>query len=137
MHFLKIISLASRSIVLEGMNCREPSLAIRLVQQIMREAAMVRRPSGGTVDSSTCPHDDGRYPGHDRDAVKALRTPPVCSVTMPPVQRSNWTSTNFARSNCNFSSSGDGNLLTELGRYAYAEAFPEIMPPRRGRMRLK
>src|SRR6202035_4851835 len=60
-----------------------------------------------------------------------------CSVTMPPVHRSNWTPTKPARSNCDFSSSGEGNALTELGRYEYAEAFPEIMPPRSGSMRRK
>jgi len=32
--------------VLEAVNCRDPGLAIELLRQIMREAAMVGRPSG-------------------------------------------------------------------------------------------
>jgi hypothetical protein len=32
--------------VLEAVNCRDPCLAIELLRQIMREAAMVGRPSG-------------------------------------------------------------------------------------------
>ena len=62
---------------------------------------------------------------------------PLCSATIPPVHRSEFTSRNPATCIISFSASGPGNFLTDSGKYEYASPLPEIAPPTRGKIREK
>ena len=69
--------------------------------------------------------------------AKACRSIPLqgtsAASTLPPL----WLEVKPVRAIRVASSGGEGNVETERGKYAYAAALPEIIPPTSGRMRLK